>query len=136
MALRPAGTQLLRRTTTGGGTFTTSASGQPAPYWVRLVRSGNSFFGYRSADGVTWTFQGSTTIAMGSTAYIGLAVNSRIDQQNGTVNDAAFADVTVTGNVNPLPPGGLPAPTGLSLSAGTGTGIVLSWNGVAGATGR
>ena len=135
MALRPSGIQFLRRTAAGGGTFTTSASGQAAPYWVRLARSGNSFFGYRSADGVTWTLQGSTTIDMGPTVFVGLAVTSRVDQQNGAVNDAAFAEVAVTGTVNPPPPSGLPAPTGLSLSAGTGTAVVLSWNGVVGATG-
>src|SRR5207237_326743 len=30
-------------------------AGPTAPYWVKLVRSGNTFAGFSSADGSTWT---------------------------------------------------------------------------------
>ena len=47
-----------------------------APGWVRLVRTGDLFEAYCSADGASWTKIGSDRIGMGETAYIGLAVTS------------------------------------------------------------
>jgi hypothetical protein len=47
-----------------------------APGWVRLVRTGDLFEAYSSADGASWTMIGSDRIGMGDTAYIGLAVTS------------------------------------------------------------
>ncbi len=52
------------------------ATGVVAPYWVRLVRSANSFTGYRSADGVTWTQVGTVSVTMASSVTAGLAVCS------------------------------------------------------------
>ncbi|MDR3646923.1 MAG: BNR-4 repeat-containing protein [Candidatus Babeliales bacterium] len=44
------------------------------PQWVKLVRSGNLFSGFISADGVTWTQVGNTqSIVMNDTVYVGLA---------------------------------------------------------------
>jgi hypothetical protein len=54
---------------TSGGTGT-------APEWVRLVRSGDTFSAYVSADGNSWSFVGSDTIPMGQQVYAGLAVTS------------------------------------------------------------
>jgi RHS repeat-associated protein len=66
----------------------------PYPYWVQLVRAGNTFTGYVSPDGINWTQTGpSTTIAMAQTAYIGLAVCG------GT---ATINNVTVTDGTTPL----------------------------------
>jgi sugar lactone lactonase YvrE/regulation of enolase protein 1 (concanavalin A-like superfamily) len=77
MDLTPtSGAEFLRRTSTGGITNATLKSGLAAPYWVKLVRSGNVFTGSVSSDGVTWTAVGSSTISMGSTVYVGLIVNS------------------------------------------------------------
>ena len=40
------------RSSTGGSTTDNNATGGlSAPYWVKLVRSGNTFTGYRSPDG-------------------------------------------------------------------------------------
>jgi hypothetical protein len=63
-----------------------------APYWVRVRRAGNVFTGFISADGTTWTQRGSVTIAMGSAAYIGLAVTSHAD---GTLATANFSSVAI-----------------------------------------
>jgi len=53
-----------------GGTYS-------APYWVKLIRSGNNFSGYHSPDGSAWTQVGTTvSISMSSNVYIGLAVTS------------------------------------------------------------
>jgi len=39
------------RTSTGAWHTSVWATGLTAPYWVRVVRSGNTFTGYRSSDG-------------------------------------------------------------------------------------
>ncbi|HKB91294.1 MAG TPA: hypothetical protein VKC60_12320, partial [Opitutaceae bacterium] len=49
------------------------ASGVTVPIWLRLVRSGNTFTGYRSADGVTWTQVGSISVTMATVVTTGLA---------------------------------------------------------------
>ena len=48
------------RSSTGGTSANTNTTGLNAPYWVKLVRSGNTFTGYRSPNGVTWTQQGTS----------------------------------------------------------------------------
>ena len=42
-----------------------------APVWLRLVRQGNTFTGYQSANGTSWTSTGSATISMTSSVYVG-----------------------------------------------------------------
>ncbi|MEK7951627.1 hypothetical protein WKV53_14010 [Luteolibacter sp. Y139] len=74
-----------RRTTTGGTTATSISTGKAAPYWVRLTRTGNVFAAYYSANGTTWTQLGSnTTVAMTTTAYLGLGSESGDANQIGT----------------------------------------------------
>ena len=52
------------RTAEGGNTLQ-SAIGVPAPpYWVELVRSGNTLSSYASPDGVNWTLVGNQTVNM------------------------------------------------------------------------
>jgi regulation of enolase protein 1 (concanavalin A-like superfamily) len=85
-------------------------SGLNAPYWVKLVRIGNTFTGYRSSDGVTWTPQGTNTFTLSSTAYVGLAVTSH---DNANLATATFDNVTVNSitYTNPPPQVALTAPT-------------------------
>jgi regulation of enolase protein 1 (concanavalin A-like superfamily) len=65
-----------RRTESNGwSSHTSGGSGKP-PVWVRLVRTGNSFEAFRSADGTTWTSMGTDVIPMGETVYVGLAATS------------------------------------------------------------
>ena len=64
-----------------------------APYWVRLVRSGNTFTGYSSADGVTWTQVGSISVTMASSAIAGLAVAAH---NNSALNTSTFNNVGIT----------------------------------------
>ena len=47
------------------------------PRWFRLVRSGDTFHVYDSADGVQWEWIGTDTIPMRQDVYVGLAVSSR-----------------------------------------------------------
>ena len=73
-----SGIQFTRRSSTGGSTAITSSTGKVAPYWVRLIRSGNNFKAYMSTNGTTWTQLGKNniSIAMAANTYIGLAVSS------------------------------------------------------------
>jgi len=88
------GVRFQRRTTTSATTAGTTVSGIAPPYWVKLVRTGNSFMAFRSSDGVTWTKIGSTaTITMAGTIYAGLAVSSH---KAGTLTTATIDSVSIT----------------------------------------
>jgi fibronectin type 3 domain-containing protein/regulation of enolase protein 1 (concanavalin A-like superfamily) len=86
------GLKFLTRTKTGGSTSSDNVSGKSAPYWLKLVRVGDTFKAYRSSDGVTWTKIGEQTISMNSTIYVGLAVCSK---KNGTLNTSTFDNVSI-----------------------------------------
>jgi len=85
------------RDSDGGGTAQTSASSTwPTPIWLRLVRSGITFYAYCSSDGVTWVSAGSQNISMGSTVYIGLALCAHDATADTT---GVFENITTTGNI-------------------------------------
>ena len=95
MAITPSnGAAFQLRATAGGASTNANGLPGPAPYWVRLRRVGNSFTGYKSADGITWTQVGvPTTITMGSVVYVGLALTSHHD---GLLATGVFDSVHVT----------------------------------------
>jgi len=76
-----------------GGASAASVTGSTvaAPYWVAVVRSGNTLAGYQSPDGVNWTPIGSASIPMGSTVLVGLAVTSH---DNTRLCTAAFDNIS------------------------------------------
>jgi O-glycosyl hydrolase len=114
------------RTSTGGSSGNNNTTNLTAPYWVKLVRSGNTFTGYRSPNGVTWTQQGtSQTFTMTNTAYVGLAVTSH---NGASLCTAAFDNVTAPGW--PALPA---APSSLTATAGDAQ-VILSWPAASGAT--
>jgi regulation of enolase protein 1 (concanavalin A-like superfamily) len=88
------GTGFQRRVTTGDYSTHTGGPFAAAPYWVRLVRSGNVFTGYTSADGNSWVTLGSETMPLSNQIYVGLAVTAHND---ATTNLAVFDNVAVTG---------------------------------------
>jgi len=47
-----------------------------APYWLRLVKSGDSIKAFKSADGVNWVPIGTEQISMEGPTYFGLGVSS------------------------------------------------------------
>jgi regulation of enolase protein 1 (concanavalin A-like superfamily) len=71
-----AGVSMQSRSSTGGGTNDNGGTAGRTPGWVKLQRAGNVFTAWQSRDGRSWTQLGSTTIAMASTVYVGLAVNA------------------------------------------------------------
>jgi poly(hydroxyalkanoate) depolymerase family esterase len=115
------------RSSTGGTTTNSNTTGLSAPCWVKLVRSGNAFTGYRSPEGTNWTQHGSATFTMSSTAYIGLALTSH---NNSSLAAATFDNVTA--------PGWLISqalvPAGLSATSVSASQINLVWNTLANAT--
>jgi glucuronoarabinoxylan endo-1,4-beta-xylanase len=114
------------RTSTGGSTTNTATSGLNAPYWVRLVRSGNTFTAYRSPDGITWTQSGSTTLSISSTVSLGLAVTSH---NNSSLCAATFDNISGPGwttSMPPAPPSSLAAIPGIRQ-------VALTWTPVANA---
>lgn len=70
------GVVFQHRAAAGGTATQTQAKGPTAPYWVRIVRNGNTFTGYHSADGVDWIQHGTQVIPMAQDVYIGFCVTS------------------------------------------------------------
>jgi hypothetical protein len=73
-----------------------SADGPEAkpPHWLKLVRTGNVFDGYVSADGTNWLAAGSVTNALNKNLSAGLALTAH---NNAVLNSTLFENVTVTG---------------------------------------
>ena len=89
------------RTTTGGSTSEPGSGSATLPYWVKVVRSGNSFSTYMSANGTNWTQVASTqTVTMAQNVYIGLGVTSGSTSILGT---ATFDNVSVTSPSSVIP---------------------------------
>jgi uncharacterized repeat protein (TIGR03806 family) len=63
------------------------------PFWVKLVRAGDTFTGYLSADGKNWRRTDSVTIPMGRTIYAGLALTAH---NNSALNSSLFDNVSVS----------------------------------------
>lgn len=95
MAITPGnGAAFQYRSSTNGNSTNNNVTGYTAPYWVRITRSGNTFTGYRSSNGTTWTQVGSpVTLPMNSTVYVGLAVTSH---SSGNLCTSIFSNVSVT----------------------------------------
>jgi hypothetical protein len=76
------------RSAAGGNPGGVAVAGITTPVWVKLTRTSNTFAGFYSVDGVTWTQIGSSqTLAISPTALAGLAVTAH---NNGLLNTATF----------------------------------------------
>ena len=89
------GTQFLARTEPGAKTTSahTGLDKGKLPYWVKLVRAGDKFSGYESADGEKWALIGSTNIMMNSQVLAGLVTSSH---QKTTLCTATIDKVVLT----------------------------------------
>ena len=92
------GTDFQYRTAAGASAQWSGQVSAAAPEWVKLVRSGNTFTGYTSADGVTWNRIGSVTITMAATVDIGLAITAH---NNSLLNTSTFTNVSVDHTASP-----------------------------------
>src|ERR1043166_1834754 len=64
----------------------------PAKPWVKLVRRGDNFVAYSSADGLQWTWLGSVVLPMPAQIFVGLSIGS---SQSDEASQARFDNVQV-----------------------------------------
>ncbi len=88
------GVVFQRRVTTGGSTDTTQGPLVAAPFWVKIVRSGDTVIGYSSPDGLAWTEVGEHSVPMAAAVFVGLPLTGHNDT---VLNTATFDSVSVTG---------------------------------------
>jgi regulation of enolase protein 1 (concanavalin A-like superfamily) len=87
------GASFQRRLEPKGASIATNTPAH-APYWVRMVRNGDTFTSYISSDGTTWTMVGTpATIPMYTRVYVGLVVTSH---SSNALCTATITDVSVT----------------------------------------
>jgi len=63
------------------------------PYWLKLVRKGDTFSGYLSRDGKDWHRVDDISVPMARKIYVGLVVSAH---NNAVLNSAMFDNVKVT----------------------------------------
>jgi len=85
--------EFLERSSAGTSTIGIAGGSQGTPVWLKLARSGSTVTASISANGSTWTSIGSTTLSIGATALVGLAVTSH---DTTVLNTSTFDNVTVT----------------------------------------
>jgi RHS repeat-associated protein len=123
VAYRASSGYFVIRTTPGtSSTYQTIASAT-LPYWVKLIRSGNTFTGYSGPDGVNWTQVGTAqTISMAQNVYVGLAVSS---DTTSALSTATLDNVSITTPTIPAP-----VITGVSATTGSiGSQVVITGEG-------
>jgi len=92
-----SGVSFQRRPGTGATSVDTTTADIVAPQWVKIERDmAGNFTGSYSANGTTWTMQGTENIPMGANVHIGLALTSH---DTALTCQAVFTNVTTTGNV-------------------------------------
>jgi hypothetical protein len=94
------------RTSVVSPVIVAASAAATGPVWVRLIRNGNSFSGYYSTNGTTWTQLGSTvTISMNTSVQVGLATSA---DNNSDLATANFTNVSLTSSASSsqLPSGG------------------------------
>ena len=68
--------------------------GKPAPYWLKLKRQGNMFFGYYSYNGASFSIVTAQMVPMSSCLDIGMAAFTNIP---GTTAIAVFSNLSISG---------------------------------------
>jgi RHS repeat-associated protein len=116
------------RPTTSGNETTNQSIPGTLPYWVQVVRSGNTFTAFTSPDGLYWTQLGtSETVDMAENVYIGLVATT---QQSGLAT-VTYDNVSLNSSTTPAP-----QITVLSSTTGpVGSQILISGFGFGGSQG-
>jgi hypothetical protein len=86
------GVAMIVRTATGMGTVDLGQVAENVPVWVKLQRSGNTFAGFASPDGVTWTQISTRDVGMTGAVTAGLAVTSK---RESTASIATFDGLSI-----------------------------------------
>ena len=87
------GSVLQSRSTADSPTASIDGPQTKLPHWLKLVRKGDSFAGYVSGNGTSWTPVGSTTNALTKNLSIGLALTSH---NNSILNSTLFDHVAIS----------------------------------------
>ncbi|HMQ59570.1 MAG TPA: T9SS type A sorting domain-containing protein [Flavilitoribacter sp.] len=98
------------RVVTGGASYP-SYIPTPGSRWLRIVRTGNTFQGYHSANGVNWIYSFAVVIPMSSCIQIGLTASGA---NSTSVVTATFDNVVIT------PPAGAGNREGIQPEFNTG----------------
>jgi hypothetical protein len=117
--------EFMARSSDGGSTAWLAGAADPAPVWLKLVRSGSTVTGSMSANGSTWTTVGSTTATLGSTADAGLIVTSHDTSQ---LNTSTFDSVAITGGSGGSAPGTPATPSPANGATNVSTSPTLTWS--------
>jgi RHS repeat-associated protein len=106
------------RPSVGASTTSQNISFSPTPpYWIELTRSGSTFTGYVSLDGVYWAQVGaSQTITMAENVYVGLAVSSDYNTTLATITFDNVQLIAGTPYPTPVVTGATPNPVGPGYS--------------------
>ena len=107
-----------RGTVNGGTGYNQVLPNATAPYWLRMVRTGNTIVTSYSIDGATWTTAATNTLALNATVYVGLASTSASSSQ---LNTSTFSNVSIAG-IATLPA----APSNLTVAKSSRKAI-LNW---------
>jgi len=118
------GIEFMARTSDGASGNWLNGASQPAPVWLKLVRSGSTVTGFMSINGTTWTTVGSTSVSLGATVDAGLAVTSHDTSQ---LNTSTFDQVAVT-SASPTLPGTPSSPAPASGATNVVTNPTLTWS--------
>jgi regulation of enolase protein 1 (concanavalin A-like superfamily) len=115
-----SGTNVLglssRKSTGARTTVTPWGTGRPTG-WLALRRQGSTLTGYASSDGSSWQTLATSSVPMGQTVYVGIAISARSSTQRA---QALVSNVSFTGG---LPNGqqavdiGSPSPAGTTSFA-------------------
>ncbi len=71
-------------------------------YWMKLVRSGDTFTAYGSVDGSEWTLIGTRVIPMQEKVYVGFAADAnQVANELHQLNTARFTNVSVNQSLLP-----------------------------------
>jgi alpha-tubulin suppressor-like RCC1 family protein/regulation of enolase protein 1 (concanavalin A-like superfamily) len=79
------------RAAAGGTSQVSGATTITLPIWLKLVRTGSTVTGYRSADGIAWTQVGSATVSFGSSVFVGMGVASHVTATGNATFDNVSA---------------------------------------------
>jgi hypothetical protein len=87
-----AGLAMQYRAQPNGVSANVALTAGAAPEWLRLRRTGNTFTGDASEDGVTWRTVGSITLPLDIDTYVGVALTSH---NNSTLATGVFDSLSV-----------------------------------------
>jgi uncharacterized protein YjdB len=102
MVITPeSGASFQWRKETAGTSDHITQSGIKAPAWVKITRQNNTFRGYRSLDGISWTLVGSQTIEMAAEVHVGLSVTAH--SSSCVSNSSVYSNALISNDLNAVP---------------------------------